>query len=236
MKTDPDMGTSVIIPVFNGERYLAQTLRSILDQTRPPQEIIVVDDGSSDNTAEVVKEFGSAVICLEHKKNQGISAARNLGVMKASGELLAFLDADDIWLPNKLQRQQECLMAEPSLHAVFTHVRQFYSPDISQEARNKAAIRQEVMPGYTATTLLIRRRQFLDFGFFDCSLRNGEFIDWFNRAREQGIHCRMLDDVLALRRIHDRNNGILKRHEYQGEYLRLIKNSLHRRRREQGID
>jgi glycosyltransferase involved in cell wall biosynthesis len=224
-------GVSVIVPVYNGERYLAQAIESILAQTLPPIEIIVIDDGSSDNSSGIAQEFGQPVRCLR-QKNQGISAARNRGIELSSGQYLAFLDADDLWLPDKLRLQLAPLRSDPALDASFTHIRQFYSPDISAETKKNAAYSQEVMAGYVATTFLIRRASFLRFGSFDILRRAGEFIDWFGRARDGGLRFRLLDDTLALRRIHDCNTGIRLRQENRSEYLRMIKTTLDRRRGE----
>lgn len=99
---------SVIIPVYNGERFLAEAIRSALDQTLSPAEIIVIDDGSTDASAEVARGFGPPVRVLA-QANLGPAAARNLGVAHAAGDLLAFLDADDLWMPEKLAYQVQFL-------------------------------------------------------------------------------------------------------------------------------
>lgn len=98
------MSVSVVIPVFNGEAFVAEAIRSALEQTEPPLECIVVDDGSTDSTAETIREFGTAVR-YEHQVNAGVSRARNRGVELARGDLVAFLDHDDAWLPQKLALQ-----------------------------------------------------------------------------------------------------------------------------------
>lgn len=95
---------SVVIPVYNGRRFVADAIASVSEQTHPAVECIVVDDGSTDGTAAVVAATGASVICIR-QANQGVSAARNAGAARARGELLAFLDADDLWLPDKLAAQ-----------------------------------------------------------------------------------------------------------------------------------
>ena len=97
---------SCIVPVYNGERYLAETLQSILGQRVGPLEVIVVDDGSTDGTAGVARRFGSAIRVL-HQTNAGPAAARNLGLSEARGDFVAFLDADDLWKPDKLARFED---------------------------------------------------------------------------------------------------------------------------------
>jgi len=91
---------SVVIPTYDHERFLTEAIESALGQTLPPSEVIVVDDGSSDGTQAVLDRYPDRVIAI-HQRNQGVSAARNHGTMVASGDLLAFLDADDVWLPRK---------------------------------------------------------------------------------------------------------------------------------------
>lgn len=97
---------SAVIPVYNGEQYIAEAIRSVLEQTRPVMECIVVDDGSVDGTAEATRSFGANVTYVR-QENAGVALARNRGAALASGELIAFLDHDDSWLPNKLERQLE---------------------------------------------------------------------------------------------------------------------------------
>lgn len=118
---------SVVIPVFNAEKYLRQALRSALEQTLPPHEIIVVDDGSSDSSREIAASFGSAVTCLT-QQHKGCSAARNLATKRSTGDWIAFLDADDYWLPDKLGRQAAVVQADPTIGLVYTG-RTEISPD-----------------------------------------------------------------------------------------------------------
>ena len=95
---------SCIVPVFNGERYLAEALDSILAQTYRPVDLIVVDDGSTDGTAQVAAGYGERITYL-YQENSGPAAARNKGIDAAQGEFVAFLDADDVWHEEKLARQ-----------------------------------------------------------------------------------------------------------------------------------
>ena len=105
---------SVVIPVFNGEKFIARAINSVLDQTFPANEIIVVDDGSTDNTAAVVRSYGDRVRYFI-QKNSGPGAARNLGIKNASSQWIAFLDADDEYLPHKLQSQVNFLKDNPAV-------------------------------------------------------------------------------------------------------------------------
>src|SRR5689334_19281127 len=113
------MRTSVVIPAYNYGRYLGRAIDSALAQTRPVDEIIVVDDGSTDNTREVAESFGERIIYV-YQKNKGLSAARNTGIRKATGDWVAFLDADDWWHPDKIKRQLEAASKDPEIGLVYT--------------------------------------------------------------------------------------------------------------------
>ncbi len=110
---------SVVVPAYNAERSIGETIESILNQTIPPTEVIVIDDGSLDGTAGVVRSFG-ARLKYERQENAGASAARNHGIALAKGEYIAFLDADDLWLPQKLEKQIALLERNPDLRWVYS--------------------------------------------------------------------------------------------------------------------
>jgi glycosyltransferase involved in cell wall biosynthesis len=224
---------SVIIPVYNCERYLAEAIKSVLDQTYCPIEIIVVDDGSSDRSANVARRF-SKRIRYYYQRNSGSGFARNTGVQKAIGSFLAFLDADDLWVKEKLSLQMAMLEANPGVDMVFGHVKQFFSPDMEQSMRKKVACPDGIMPGYHVGTLLIRREAFLCVGLFNPVLQCGEFLDWSFRAKEKGLKELLLPDVLMKRRIHSSNMGIVKSNTQTDnshvDYVRVLKAALDRRR------
>jgi len=111
---------SVVIPGYNVERYIKRAIDSVLAQTCPAHEIIVVDDGSTDNTAEIIKTYGSKIRCI-YQKNAGVSVARNTGIEAATGDWIAFLDADDEWLPQRLAAQTEHLRRNPDLKWTFAN-------------------------------------------------------------------------------------------------------------------
>lgn len=113
-----DRSVSVVVPAYNCESFVAEAIDSVLAQTRPPLEVIVVDDGSTDGTLKVLGGFGNRIRVFSHQ-NRGPSATRNRGVSEASGEWVAFLDADDTWLPTKLERQFE-VAADPAMALVYT--------------------------------------------------------------------------------------------------------------------
>src|SRR5438132_1599837 len=109
---------SVVIPVYNGERYLADAIQSVRDQTYQNFEVIVVDDGSTDGSADVAQRFGEAIRYV-HQANGGVCKARNAGIAAARGAYIAFLDQDDLWLPDKLAAQVTYLDSHPEVGAVY---------------------------------------------------------------------------------------------------------------------
>ena len=222
---------SVIIPVYNGASYLAAAIDSVLAQTQPPLEILVVDDGSTDGSVEVARHYGPPVrvIALPHGPRGGAAVVRNAGVVAARGELLAFLDADDVWAADKLERQVEALTAH-QLDLVFGMIQQFISPELDQAVKDQLACPPEPVIGYSPTALLIRRDAFLALGGFDPRLRVGEFVAWYLRAREAGLREMILPGVVAYRRLHTTNQGVLKR-DARSEYVHIAKAALDRRRR-----
>src|SRR5581483_4919202 len=123
---------SCIVPVFNGERYLADALDSIFAQTYQSIEVIVADDGSSDKSRSVAASYGARVRWMS-QATAGPAATRNLGVRAARGDLLAFLDADDLWKPRKLEYQVAQLREHSELQACVTHAQMFWAPELAAE-------------------------------------------------------------------------------------------------------
>ena len=206
---------SVVVPAFNAETFLAEALQSIAAQGMRC-ETILVDDGSSDRTAGIAGGF-PGVRLLRHQANRGIAAARNSGVGAATGEFLAFLDADDIWPEDSLNARLTVLERDRTCEAVIGQAVQFGAgiPDY------------EPVAGAVAGGMLIRRTAFERVGRFDESLAIGEFIDWYARASELGITFREIPDVVLRRRIHAGNTT---RRAASVEYTRVLRAALHRRR------
>jgi glycosyltransferase involved in cell wall biosynthesis len=219
---------SVIIPVYNCERYLAQATESALVQTYQPIEIIVIDDGSTDDSAQVAKRFSPSVQYV-HQPNSGIGAARNSGINLAQGSFLAFLDADDVWVEDKLMQQMAVFKSTPGLDLVFGHVQQFISPELAENEKNKIYCPAEKMPGYVASAMLIKKESFFRIGLFETDWKIGEFINWYIRAKELGLKSFMLPEVVLKRRLHSYNMGIRGR-DSRTDYVRILKASLDRRR------
>jgi glycosyltransferase involved in cell wall biosynthesis len=214
---------SCIVAVFNGERYLEEALRSILDQTYRPLEVIVVDDGSTDGTADVVARFGPRIRAV-HQPNAGPAAARNRGLADARGDWVAFLDADDLWHPEKLTRQAARLRARPELDLSVTQIRNFWVPELrEEEARCRGSRLSEPAPGYLTAALMARRSAFERVGRFEESWRHVHDTEWFARARDAGAVLEVLPEVLVYRRLHANNRSRLHADASRTEYLQLMK-------------
>jgi glycosyltransferase involved in cell wall biosynthesis len=223
---------SCIVPVFNGEKYIAETLDSILAQTHRPLEVIVIDDGSTDGTAAIVMSYGDRVR-YSYQKNAGPAAAYNSALGLVQGSYVAFLGADDLWHREKTARQLARFTARPELDYCVTHLQNFWIPELQEEAdRLKDHRLARPMPGYTSATLLARRRLFDEIGAFDATLQHGHDLDWFLRAAEHGAKMELLPDVLMYRRMHHTNRSRELADNSRSTYLRILKASLDRRRRE----
>jgi glycosyltransferase involved in cell wall biosynthesis len=220
---------STVIPVYNGERYLDEAIESVLAQTHRPLEIIVVDDGSTDGSADVAKSFADSQVRYCYQPNSGQGAARNQGVNLASGSFFAFLDADDVWLTDKLALQMAAFENNPELDMVFGYISQFYSPELGAHLKEKMGREEEIMPGYFAGTMLIKRESFFRVGPFATNWRVGEFVDWYSKAVEKGLESFILPEMVTRRRIHSANMGIRERRS-QTDYVRILKAALDRRR------
>jgi glycosyltransferase involved in cell wall biosynthesis len=227
MKSHPLIST--IMPVYDADRYLADAIESVLTQTyRPIELIVVLDPRSTDSSAEIAESFAPPVRC-HYQSSVGLGAARNEGVAVAQGGLLAFLDADDLWVPEKLSLQMAALRAHPELDVVFGHVRQFLSPELDRVAMASWAPSGEPVPGYSTGCMLVRREALLRVGPFATAWRMGVFLDWYARARQEGLKCLMLSQVLMERRIHADNMGTRERHR-RADYVHALKRALDRRR------
>lgn len=226
---------SIIVPAYNCERYIEEALDSVFAQDYPNKEVIVVNDGSSDATLSILQAYDKPIVIVD-QANAGAAAARNTGMEKATGQYLAFLDADDIWLVGKLTRQVRFLEEHADYGLVYSnwvcwtpdeHGR-FIRQDFANQ-RNGILVKQAVSgwvysdlvtdPVLWTSCILIRRSIYQKVGKFDVTLKLGEDYDyWLRISRETKIH--KLDDIHAVYRHHD--DSITHRPNYTNfEYLVL---------------
>jgi glycosyltransferase involved in cell wall biosynthesis len=222
------VNVSVVVPVYNGARYLPEAIASVRAQTAPPSEVIVVDDGSTDGSGDLARSLGA--VCIRQER-LGIAGALNTGARHAAGDAIAFLDADDVWTPEKLALQLAALGKRSDLDGVFGLAQQFVSPDLPVEEQARLRCPAEPQAGIHAGALLIRRPSFERTSGFDEELGVGEFIDWYIRATELGLKLELLDELVLRRRLHDSNTMRVRRGEVS-TYAHVLKAALDRRRAE----
>ncbi|MEP7064300.1 MAG: glycosyltransferase family A protein [Betaproteobacteria bacterium] len=225
------MRVSAVMPVYNGDRYLAEALDSIDAQTRPVDEIVVVDDGSTDGSAAIVA--GYPKVRYLHQPNAGCAAARNRGVAAANGDAIAFIDQDDRWLPGHLARMVGVLEREPQLGFVACAVANFLSPELTALPPGVAPAMLAVpQHGMGTNTLVIRRTLFESIGTFDPSMVPMDDSEWLLRAVDAGVRFVHFDEPTVSRRIHAGNQSILARGSaaHAGRMARALHASLKRRR------
>lgn len=220
---------SVLIPSYNSEKYIEACLQSILEQSLKPTEIIVVDDGSSDKTVQILQAYKNIKVICQEKK--GVSFARNTALKESCGEFIAFQDADDLWLEDKLKLQFEFLCNNPDIDFVFSKMNNFIDSTIDDQSK----IYWEQFQGKNIDpiglpSMLSRRTVFEKVGNFNSELPFGEDLDWFSRVEEAGIKKIIMPEVLALRRLHNSNTTLLSAKDQQQMRLKLIQASLYRQR------
>lgn len=224
MESGLNSGISAIVPVYNGIRFLAEALESVWQQTCRPDEVIIVDDGSTDGSVQLVAQFeaqmGSA-LRYSYQENRGQGSARNRGVEMATGAFLAFLDHDDVWLPRKLEHQRGVLTSTEGLDGVFGLVQQWRGAADGGD--------EQPLSGVLPSALLISRDSFLRVGFFETEWKTAEWAGWYRRALDRHLKFQVIPELVARRRLHDSNNGLLH-YDARIEYTRVLRASLARRR------
>lgn len=219
---------AVVIPVRDGARYLVEAIESVLAQRPQPAKVLVVDDGSADDSAGLASRFGTPVECLRQSAG-GAGKARNTGIAAAtSADYIAFLDADDLWTASSLATRVAAAEADPRVDLVFGHVRHFVTPELAPGAAARLVCRSELEPAYAAGGMLARRGAFQRIGGFREDLISGEFIDWLARAREAGLRELLVAEQVLSRRVHTANHGLL-RADARLDYVRVVRDALHRR-------
>jgi glycosyltransferase involved in cell wall biosynthesis len=224
---------SVILPVYNGERFLAEAIDSVLAQTRPELELLAIDDGSTDASADILADFAARDprVIVMTQANAGVTAARNAGIAGSRGNYIAFLDQDDRWTPDALALHLAALAANPGLGYTLAHQVCFLEPGAEEPEWFKLQQLDAPVAGYLPGALCARRDTFDRIGPFDERFTISSDADWFARARDAGIAMQLLPEATLQRRIHDVNQS---RHAevIQQELFQLLAESI-RRKREQ---
>lgn len=225
------MRISVIIPVYNGATFIEGAIQNILSQTLQPQEIIVVDDGSTDGTAEIVNQFPQ--VTYLYQNNQGPSAARNIGIASAKGDLISFLDCDDLYPSNKLQLLYNYFTEDTDLKAVVGTFQYFF------DTENDKAGYSEIHEGNIANHVLVgaglfKKTIFSAVGNFDEKLLYSEDFDWYQRLYASKEKFIKIDDCCLLYRRHANNYTNSKKGVQKGFLQALHKAMALKKERQNG--
>jgi glycosyltransferase involved in cell wall biosynthesis len=222
---------SCLVPMFNAETYIAEALDSILAQTYGKTEIVVVDDGSTDRSADVVRGHGAGVH-LVSQSNTGLGGARNACLRHARGPFIAYLDADDVWHPQKLELQMALFEAQPDTDICFGYAQNFWVDELDAERRKyrdwvlAAPVRSLIL-----STSLLRRVVFKSCGPFDTALKELADKHWVMCIDEAGLTTRCIPDIILYRRLHRQNLTRRMDDDDRTNMVNLLKATLDRRRR-----
>lgn len=217
---------SCVMPVRDGERFLGEAIESALGQTRPPLEILVVIDGGTDRSAEVAMEFGPSVRLLR-TPGLGPASARNMAIAEARGDLIALLDCDDIWHPQKLEAQVAVIAAADSAAVCLCGVENFWMEEVEQERLHVAETRfSSALPGYCSSAFMASKELFERLGGFDPNRRHTDLVNWVMRAEAAGVEVTILPEVLVRRRRHSSNMSRVASQTARDEFLELVRDKL----------
>jgi glycosyltransferase involved in cell wall biosynthesis len=203
---------SVVIPTYNSASFLPQSVESVLQQTYDNFEVIIVDDGSTDDTETVLLPYKEKIRYIK-KANSGPSGARNLGIAEARGEFIAFQDADDIWVPEKLQLQMDYLTNHPKIAVLHTDLTQFnHQGEVSFSLKERYGsipsgyIFEELLVNHAVTlsTIIVRRSCIDEVGAFDESLIGAEDYNFYLRLARK-FQFGFLNQALVKKRLHTNN-------------------------------
>lgn len=228
----PSPHITAIVVVRNGERFLADALQSIAHQTHAPSEVIVVDGQSTDRTAQIAQAFPGVRYLLQ--PDLGIANARNLAIAAATGDFIAFLDADDTWTTDKLAIQMAYMLEHPTLMYTTTWLNHFYDPDCPFRSGYCPEGFEQGIEGRTPGTMLARRAVFEQAGPFNPMFGLASEADWFARAQDANIPSDVIKTVLLHKRIHASNISI-GRKQYRREWFVVMRQSLLRKRNQSPV-
>jgi len=215
---------SVIIPVFNGEAFVGQAIESVFAQRHPSTEIVVIDDGSTDGSAAAVAAYPGVRYFAQ--PNSGVATARNAGLARARGELIGFLDQDDLWPEGRIDAMLPRFEADPDLEAL-------YGMTLTTYKGVRKATRGFM---FLLGSALFRRGVFDRLDWFDASVRYyADDADFYLRLREGPFHLQYVDYTTLIRRVHGKNTSLHMEGAPKAGLVEILKRSLDRRRADPDI-
>ena len=235
-KTERQSGlplVSVVIPVYNGEKFILECLRSVAEQTYPRIQCIVVNDGSTDQTVDVIRQSDLKVE-LVNQDHKNLPSARNTGIRYAAGDFIALLDADDLWYPDKIEAQVQMMMENPGAGLVFSDTEKFFPSgkiryqkdkrELSLKLNNEdpfpILIKKNII---VPSSVLIRSSIFKEIGYFDETLNSCEDWEFWLRFPVHHLQIRFLDRILTKYRFHGGNMSTKADSMQQGRLQALDK-------------
>lgn len=219
---------SIIMPVKNAEAYLRESIESILSQSYETIELIIVDDGSSDGSLGIAGEYGDRLV-LYSCESRGVWSARNFGVQVANGDYLAFQDADDVALPDRIKIQMNYLLSNPEMGIVFGSMVEFRGESNGIVNRQVEEFNEIKVRANCPGAMLLTRKAFQKVGEFMETWKIAGFIDWYMRALDLGIKVCDLSEVILARRVHQANSTLVGGSILPQEYLQAVRHGLQRR-------
>lgn len=215
----------MIIPVYNQAQFISAALVSILNQTVKADEIIVVNDGSTDNLSAALAPFQKSITLIHFETNKGVAAARNEGIIAATGSIILFQDADDVAMPQRIESSKEALSAD-DVHLVLGMVKPFQ--DGPTTVANKSAGFIDKNPSFVLGTMAIgfKKKVFTVAGKFNTSVKVGSDLDWFVRVKKNGFAIQKINEVFIERRWHANNLSKISKEEEIKLRLKMFRKNI----------
>lgn len=227
MKKSSNPLVSVIIPVFNGEKYIAEAIESVLNQTYQNYEIIFIDGNSTDKTPIIAQSYPQIRYFLQN--SQGITNGYNEGIDEAKAELITFLSCDDIWTHDKLKIQVNYMIDNPEIQYSVGKVKLFLEEGNLPPSGFKTELLEGDHIGIIPETLMVRKNVFQQVGKFNPEFTVAFDTDWFARCQDAKIPMTIIDKVVLYKRIHN-NNVSLNNRNFDQYLLKILRESIHRKR------
>jgi glycosyltransferase involved in cell wall biosynthesis len=218
---------TIIIPVYNREKYVADALNSLLNDDYQPKEIVVVDDGSTDKTAEILSKYEG--INYHYQEHQGVSVARNTGLNLSHGRYITFLDSDDIWMPGRLEYSVNFFQSHPEVDYLLGKQETFLEDGFLKPIHIKQSWLDFPQESSGTGVLMTKKTCFDKVGFFNTDFRSSEDKEWLLRASEAKLQMARIPLIMVKQRLHGQNISLQENENQMGRVFRIIHDSIKRK-------